>query len=657
MTINSEVRVAGPFQGNGGAVDFPFTFKVFDADEVLVVREEAGVELVLELSVDYTVALNADQEAAPGGAVTLLAGPLPSGETLTLTSALAPLQPVDLTNQGGFYPRVINSALDRLTILVQQLSARLGRALKFPISDGPVGDLPVRGVRAGAVLAFDAATGEPIAGPNIAQLGTVAAGIAAIGTVADNITDVNTVADNIADVNTVAAGLGDVSNFAGVYYGPNATGPTTRRDGSPLQEGDLYFNTTGVGGLRVYNGTAWRDSVSGSVTVQNLSGDGVETEFQLNYAPESENVTSVFISGVYQQKNTYQLGGVVGDLLIFDAAPPLGSNNIEVVVSSLVPSDDRLRQELAEPEGAALVGVGGGVNLETFLANLGTASGADTQESLFDATPGRVQLVGAFGGPGATSRFFLAEGEGASTDFNSITSPGVHFETLPGVGANGPGGAGRYYVKVVKHNANNFTQIAYPMAGAGGVCFRECAAGVFSPWSFLLTAERTGVTHAVGVSGIQAGQTDMPVGAVWKKLMWQGINFDYFPPFGASTLNCAVQTAGVPNGNFVLQRTGVYRFKAQIYVAPPENVAANISLYLGLTDRGAIGTGSSVLRVANVHIPPGMHPSLTIDCLVQHTGTRYYSFDCYFLDGGGVTPSLALQSSGQYCWASVEGVR
>jgi hypothetical protein len=355
MTINSETRVAGPFDGNDSTVSFPFTFKVFDSDEVRVVAETGAVETDLELGTDYTVTLNADQNASPGGSV-VLAAPLATGTRLTLTSALEMLQPVDLTNQGGFYPRVINSALDRLTILLQQLASVVSRTLKFPLSDGPVGDLPGRAVRAGTVLAFDEATGEPVAGPDIASVNGVAGALVAVNTVANNIADVNTVAgniadvnvvgQNIADVNTVADNIADLSNFSGVYYGPSATDPTTRRDGSPLQVGDLYFNTV-TNALRTYNGSAWRQSVSGAVTVQNLSGDGVETEFLLDYAPDSEAVTDVFVNGVYQQKNTYALGGANGDVLIFDEAPPVGAGNIEVVVSSLIPSDDKLRQDLA----------------------------------------------------------------------------------------------------------------------------------------------------------------------------------------------------------------------------------------------------------------------------------------------------------------------
>lgn len=322
MTINSETRIAGPFEGNDSTVIFPFTFKVFDPDELYVVQDTDGVETVLAWEVDYAVSLNPDQNAAPGGTITM-ADALATGSTLTLTSDLEALQPLDLANQGGFYPRVINNAFDRVTILIQQLKAVVSRTLKFPLSDGAVGDLPGRAARAGRVLAFDPDTAEPVAGPTIYEVETVAASNEAIGIVASNIDDVITVADNIDDV----------TNFADVYYGPSATSPATRKDGTPLIEGDMFFNTE-LDRIMVYNGLAWQETVSGLISVQNFSGDGVTTEFVLGFAPGSEVVTQVFVGGIYQQKNTYEVDGVGGDVLIFSEAPPAGTDNIEVVINS-----------------------------------------------------------------------------------------------------------------------------------------------------------------------------------------------------------------------------------------------------------------------------------------------------------------------------------
>lgn len=134
MTISSTNRKAGPYAGNDVAVDFPFYFKVFSTSDVLVVEAgENGTETTLTLDSDYTVLLNADQDAFPGGTVTL-ASALAVGESLVVSSDLENIQPVELTNNGGFYPRVINAALDRLTILVQQLAEKVARSLKMAIT-------------------------------------------------------------------------------------------------------------------------------------------------------------------------------------------------------------------------------------------------------------------------------------------------------------------------------------------------------------------------------------------------------------------------------------------------------------------------------------------------------------------------------------------
>jgi hypothetical protein len=108
------------------------------------------------LNTDYTVTLNGNQNTNPGGTVTLVAGPLASGFTLTLTSDLANLQPTDLTNQGGFYPEVINDSLDRATIQIQQLAGEVSRSIRAPLADGsPSMVLPPSDIRSNGFLAFD----------------------------------------------------------------------------------------------------------------------------------------------------------------------------------------------------------------------------------------------------------------------------------------------------------------------------------------------------------------------------------------------------------------------------------------------------------------------------------------------------------------------
>lgn len=133
MTISSEIRKAGPYEGNGIASVFPFWFKVFKTSEVVVVYTNPDAEESILGPSDCLIRLNPDQEAYPGGTVATNT-PLDVGYLLTITSQVANLQPLDLTNQGGFYPKTINESLDRLTILAQQNTEAISRSVKVPIS-------------------------------------------------------------------------------------------------------------------------------------------------------------------------------------------------------------------------------------------------------------------------------------------------------------------------------------------------------------------------------------------------------------------------------------------------------------------------------------------------------------------------------------------
>lgn len=159
MTISSTSRLAGPFLGDGTVAIFPFLFKAFQASDlaVLTLNTATGALAQLALPADYTVTLNANQDLTPGGSVTLTAGPLATGMNMVITTQIPALQGVNLQNGGGFYPDVINAELDLLTILIQQLLTALNRAVQIPLFEGANMDLPVALLRAGKVLAFDAA--------------------------------------------------------------------------------------------------------------------------------------------------------------------------------------------------------------------------------------------------------------------------------------------------------------------------------------------------------------------------------------------------------------------------------------------------------------------------------------------------------------------
>ena len=72
-----------------------------------------------------------------------------------------------------------------------------------------------------------------------------------------------------------------------------------------------------------------KDSISGNNMILNqFSGDGSTTAFTLTVSLTSENNSQVYIDGVYQQKDSYTVGGTT---LTFDTAPVNGTT-IEVMI-------------------------------------------------------------------------------------------------------------------------------------------------------------------------------------------------------------------------------------------------------------------------------------------------------------------------------------
>lgn len=158
MSISSETRKAGPYAGNGVTTNLPFSFKVFSTADVRVVQTDpVGAETDLTLTTHYTVSLNADQDANPGGTVVMVTAPA-TGYYTTLTSKVQNLQAVTITNLGGFYPKILNDALDRLTIMVQQVAEQVSRAVKVGISSSSTPDQLIDAINTAASTASAAAT-------------------------------------------------------------------------------------------------------------------------------------------------------------------------------------------------------------------------------------------------------------------------------------------------------------------------------------------------------------------------------------------------------------------------------------------------------------------------------------------------------------------
>src|SRR5258708_33889923 len=99
-----------------------------------------------------------------GGTITYNPGsPIAVGTTLAIQRIVAGTQPTTLSNQGAFWPQVIEKALDRVVTIVQGFIDQANRSLPAPAID-PVtlNPLPTAAARKNTVLGFDG-NGQPYA--------------------------------------------------------------------------------------------------------------------------------------------------------------------------------------------------------------------------------------------------------------------------------------------------------------------------------------------------------------------------------------------------------------------------------------------------------------------------------------------------------------
>lgn len=138
MSVEYIKRLAGPFIGDGsGQKVFTFGFLIFDEGDVSVsvADEENALPRSLTLGEDFSVQMNEDQAATPGGTITLLADGLAKGAVLAIGSSVPYTQTLTLTNYTRFPPERITKELDRIVVQIQQLKSESDRSLKTDETD------------------------------------------------------------------------------------------------------------------------------------------------------------------------------------------------------------------------------------------------------------------------------------------------------------------------------------------------------------------------------------------------------------------------------------------------------------------------------------------------------------------------------------------
>lgn len=140
----------------GGATtvfSFPYLFLANSHLRVVETNLTTGVETVKEITTHYTVT-GAGEDA--GGDVTFLVAPT-AGRRITITRVVPKTQETDYEENGDFASEDHEEALDKLTMIDQQMQRELDRCLKFPESE-PTGTSAALGSavdRANKILTFD----------------------------------------------------------------------------------------------------------------------------------------------------------------------------------------------------------------------------------------------------------------------------------------------------------------------------------------------------------------------------------------------------------------------------------------------------------------------------------------------------------------------
>lgn len=318
-------------------IDFPF----FSLDDInVIVTNTSGVDTTLTRGTGtgtFAVTGVSVDDGFSGGHITL-GDTYGSGTKYTIFRDITVERTTDFPTSGPFNVSALNTELDKIFAIEQELETKIGRTMKLADSDTAASlTLPNLDTRKGTTLAFNATSGLPEAGPSIASVGTVSTNVANINTVAAAVTNINLVAGQISPTNnlsTVASAAtninlvgGSISNVNTVAANITAIGAAadnatkaqnyaTKIDGAIPSTSDFSAKAQAVGGTGVTSvtGSAREWAIGGGSSPNATTAVDSGGEFSAKgYAVGSLNRGS---AGAHSAKDwaTYTSGTVDGSL-------------------------------------------------------------------------------------------------------------------------------------------------------------------------------------------------------------------------------------------------------------------------------------------------------------------------------------------------------
>ncbi len=224
---DNDARIQHTISSGGNTANvttFPIDFPFFELDDIKVtITDSAGTDTVIARGTGagtFAVIGTAVDDGFSGGNITL--GSVYTSVTVTIFRDIEISRTSDFATSGPFNISSLNTDLDKVYAVMQQIETNSARSLKLPTTDSLTSiTLPANVTRRGKYLVFNASTGDAEAGGSVADTGTVAAISANITTVAGIQADVTTVA-HLQDGTTVTNGISNLASISTAISGVNS---------------------------------------------------------------------------------------------------------------------------------------------------------------------------------------------------------------------------------------------------------------------------------------------------------------------------------------------------------------------------------------------------------------------------------------------------
>lgn len=381
MTISTtDSRIQ--YTGNAVTTAFSFPYRFLEnADLLVTITTPAGVTTTQVLGTDYTVT-GADLDA--GGTVTMTDPPA-TGELLTIRRVLDLTQETDYQSGDPFPAESHERALDKLTMVTQQLQEQLTRTLQLPPeSNADTSAIDVEAVEVVAGIAADVSA--------VAAVDTEVAAVAGIDTevvaVAGNSANIATVAADSAAINTAA------TNIAAIIAAPGAATTASTAATTATTQAGIATTQAGNAATSATNAANSATAAAGSATAAAASAAAAQVRNKIEpiSASVASNALTLTLNPTVLDFRSATLGsGAVNTRTVASAISlVISSGSTLGTVSGQASRIVVLALDNAGTVELAAVNLAGGVNLdETGVVSTtaeGGAGAADSATVIYSAT-------------------------------------------------------------------------------------------------------------------------------------------------------------------------------------------------------------------------------------------------------------------------------